>query len=185
MATDKNPGDANSPRDFDEIDILLQGQDNGLIATPMPAGDGVKSPRCHRAPRPYAVPDRDRPDHGRPRPRPRRQRGGADAGRTGCRLPDPGGPRHRGSHAVGIILGDIKPGNLVLDTTGTVRVLELGVARIVDANNLFARTPVQRSPRMAWTWELLISWLPNTSKGHIELTIGLTSTAWAAYCISC
>ena len=37
-------------------------------------------------------------------------------------------------HAKGIVHGDIKPGNLMLDTTGTVRVLNLGLARIVGSN---------------------------------------------------
>jgi serine/threonine protein kinase len=48
------------------------------------------------------------------------------------------------SHGMGIIHRDIKPGNLMLDHGGTVRVLDLGLARIVDANNPFSKTSTGR-----------------------------------------
>jgi serine/threonine protein kinase len=48
------------------------------------------------------------------------------------------------AHAQGIIHRDIKPGNLMLDRSGTVRVLDLGLARIVDAANPFNKTAAGR-----------------------------------------
>jgi serine/threonine protein kinase len=44
------------------------------------------------------------------------------------------------AHAQGIIHRDIKPGNLMLDADGTVRVLDLGLAPIVDTANPFNKT---------------------------------------------
>ena len=48
------------------------------------------------------------------------------------------------AHAQGIIHRDIKPGNLMLDHDGTVRVLDLGLARIVDAANPFSKSAAGR-----------------------------------------
>jgi eukaryotic-like serine/threonine-protein kinase len=41
------------------------------------------------------------------------------------------------AHAQGIVHRDIKPGNLMLDQSGVVRVLDLGLARLVEAANPF------------------------------------------------
>jgi serine/threonine protein kinase len=48
------------------------------------------------------------------------------------------------AHGMGIIHRDIKPGNLMLDRGGTVRVLDLGLARIIDASNPFGKTATGR-----------------------------------------
>ena len=44
------------------------------------------------------------------------------------------------AHAQGIVHRDIKPGNLMLDGSGQVRVLDLGLARLVEASNPFGET---------------------------------------------
>ena len=52
------------------------------------------------------------------------------------------------AHAQGIVHRDIKPGNLMLDRTGQVHVLELGLARLIEATDPFGETasgPLTRS----------------------------------------
>ncbi len=48
------------------------------------------------------------------------------------------------AHAQGIVHRDIKPGNLMLDAGGNVRVLDLGLARIVEAANPFGQAAGSR-----------------------------------------
>jgi tetratricopeptide (TPR) repeat protein/tRNA A-37 threonylcarbamoyl transferase component Bud32 len=48
------------------------------------------------------------------------------------------------AHAALIVHRDIKPGNLMLDDTGTIRVLDLGLARFVEAANPFGRNSDSR-----------------------------------------
>ena len=44
------------------------------------------------------------------------------------------------AHAQGVVHRDIKPGNLMLNASGQVRVLDLGLARLVEASNPFGET---------------------------------------------
>jgi len=44
------------------------------------------------------------------------------------------------AHAQGIVHRDVKPSNLMLDAAGTVRMLDLGLARVVEAANPLGRT---------------------------------------------
>ena len=47
------------------------------------------------------------------------------------------------AHAQGIIHRDVKPGNLMLDPSGDVRVLDLGLARVIEAANPIGRAAGQ------------------------------------------
>jgi hypothetical protein len=50
----------------------------------------------------------------------------------------------KAAHARGIIHGDLKPGKLILDRAGMIRVLDLGLAGSHDANNPFNQTAAGR-----------------------------------------
>ena len=126
MATGKNAGDP-IPERFDEI-AMAPGQTNGVVATAI-QGDG--SGRTAR---------RTKTD-GTPSSRPRDLDRIITARRAVLLVPQAvdyliqAARDIEAVHAKGIVHGDIKPGNLMLDTTGTVRVLNPGLGRIDDANN--------------------------------------------------
>jgi len=44
------------------------------------------------------------------------------------------------AHAQGVIHRDVKPGNIMIDPEGRVRLLDLGLARVIEASNQFGRT---------------------------------------------
>jgi serine/threonine protein kinase len=47
------------------------------------------------------------------------------------------------AHAKGIVHRDIKPANMMLDTSGVVRMLDLGLARLIEASGIFAPTATE------------------------------------------
>ncbi len=89
------------------------------------------------------------------------------------------------AHARGIVHRDIKPANLMLDASGTVRVLDLGLARFLGDSSPSGESTPHHLTRPGAYMGTVDFMAPEQARIRTTSIIGRIFTAWAAHCISC
>lgn len=85
------------------------------------------------------------------------------------------------AHGHGVIHRDIKPGNLILDSTGRLRLLDFGLARLEGHENLtrsgdFVGTPLYMSPEQAQTLKIPVTHRSDIYSLGATLYVSLTGS---------